>query len=493
MKKTLLTTALVLSALTTTVAQTLNINIGDVSYAIPASQAGDMPVSNGSTLTVGAKSYNIEDITSITVNYSQVEDNTVKVNYNGTSAKVIVSGNLAPYVTATVNNAHVKIIAAPTLQQSVTYTLSGTSANGSFYMDGDYAIDLVLNELHLTNPDSAAINIQDGKLIGVKLADGTTNSLADGLTNVAADDSDGHKAAFYTDGHTSWTGTGSLTITGNVKHAFDSDEYTLLNAGLGTITVAGAQGDGFHISQYFKMQGGTVNITSIGDGIDVEMKKSDKTDNGNMIIEGGTLNVTTTGDATKALKCDNNMVISGGVIKATTTGSAIYDASVADISSNSAAKCDGTFTMTNGTVTLSSSGAGGKGLNSTGAITISGGTLTSVTTGTIFVHGAEDSKPQSIKCDTDIILSGGTILSCASTNSGTAFKTDFRVLTNGATVMGIGNKATTPAATSTHGYKKYSGVNVTSGSTLSYDGVSFTIPSGYAISNAKVFVSSPSM
>jgi hypothetical protein len=59
--------------------------------------------------------------------------------------------------------------------------------------------------------------------------------------------------------------------------------------------------------------------------------------------------------------------------------------------------------------------------------------------------------------------------------------------------MGIGNKATTPAATSTHGYKKYSGVNVTSGSTISYDGVSFIIPSGYSISNAKVFVSSPSM
>ena len=336
---------MVLSALTTTVAQTLNINIGDVSYAIPASQAGDMPFNNGSTLTVGAKSYSIDDITSITVNYSQVEDNTVKVNYNGTSAKVIISGNLAPYVTATVNNAHVKIIADNALQQTVTYTLSGTSANGSFYMDGDYAIDLVLNELHLTNPDSAAINIQDGKLIGVKLADGTTNSLADGLTNVTIDDSDGHKAAFYTDGHTSWTGAGSLTLTGNVKHAFDSDEYTLLNAGLGTITVTGAPGDGFHISQYFKMQGGTVNITSTGDGIDVEKKKSDKTDNGNMMIEGGTLNVTTTGDATKALKCDNNMTISGGVIKATTTGSAIYDAAAADISSNSAAKCDGTFTM----------------------------------------------------------------------------------------------------------------------------------------------------
>ena len=123
----------------------------------------------------------------------------------------------------------------------------------------------------------------------------------------------------------------------------------------------------------------------------------------------------------------------------------------------------------------------------------SGGTLTVVTTGDVLEYGTLDTKPQAIKSDGNITLSGGTILSCASSDSGTAFKTDYAVLTNGATLMGIGGKATTGAATSTHGSKKYKDVNVKGGSTLSYDGVSFTIPSIYSNSSAKVIVSSASM
>jgi hypothetical protein len=116
-----------------------------------------------------------------------------------------------------------------------------------------------------------------------------------------------------------------------------------------------------------------------------------------------------------------------------------------------------------------------------------------VTTGSVYKSGEDDTKPQGIKSDGNITLSGGKVLSCASSDSGTAFKTDFYVYTNGATVMGIGGKATTPSSSSTHGYKKYSNVNVTGGSTLSYDGVTFTIPSLYSNSNGKVVVSSSSM
>ncbi|MBP5387868.1 MAG: carbohydrate-binding domain-containing protein [Prevotella sp.] len=491
MKKIL--TIAILSVLTLTAsAQTLRVNMGDVTYAIPASQAGDMLYQEGSTLKIGDKVYSLSDITTITIDNRSVSDNSVVVNYSGNTAKVEISGNIAPFITAKVNGAHVCVAATDDLVQNVTYTLSGNSNNGSFYMEGSQAMQLVLNNISLTNPDSAAINIQNGKMIGVELAAGTSNSLADGLTSVVDDGSDGHKCAFYINGHSSWTGSGSLTITGNVKHAYDSDEYTLLNEGLGVITV-NAIGDGFHINQYFKMLGGTLNITAAGDGIDVEKKKSDKTDNGYLTISGGTLTVTTTGNATKAMKCDSNMIVTGGVITASTSGTAIYEADVADISSNAAAKCDGTFTMSGGTMSLTSTGAGGKGINATGAISISGGTLTVVTTGKVFEYGTLDTKPQAIKSDQSITLSGGTILSCASEDSGTAFKTDYEVFTNGATLMGIGGKATTGAKSSTHGSKKYKDINVKGGSTQSYDGVTFTIPAIYSNTEAKIIVSSPSM
>ena len=475
------------------IGQTMRINMGDVTYAITASQAGEMTYNDGTTLTVCGKTYTLSELTNITIDDTAFDDNLVDVHYDGSSAKVVISGNLSPYLSATVKGAHVCIHTSDDLPFNVTYILAGNSSNGSFYMDGDHAMGLVFNQLSLINPDSAAINIQNGKLIGVRLADGTTNYLADGLTNVVDDGSDGHKAAFYVDGHTSWTGSGALTIVGNVKHGYVSDEYTLLNEGLGSITVTSAASDGFHINQYFKMEGGTVTISSTGDGIDVEKKKSDKEDNGKMMIDGGTLSVTTSGNATKALKCESDMVIIGGVITAITTGTAVYEAAANDISSNACAKCDGSFTMKGGTLTLTSTGDGGKGINSTGIITISGGQLTAVTTGDTYEYGTLDSKPHPIKSDGDIILSGGEILSCGSADKGTAFKTDFNVLTNGATLMGIGGKATTGSTASTHSSKKYTGVNVKGGSTLSYDGVTFKIPDNYNNASAKIIVSSPSM
>ena len=109
------------------------------------------------------------------------------------------------------------------------------------------------------------------------------------------------------------------------------------------------------------------------------------------------------------------------------------------------------------------------------------------------VRRAKSYKAGFVKSDSNITLSGGTILSCASPSSGTPLKTDFSVYTNGATVMGIGGKAVTPVSTSTCSFKKYSNVKVIGGSTLSYDGVSFSIPSIYNNSSAKVIVSSPNM
>ncbi|MBO4607553.1 MAG: carbohydrate-binding domain-containing protein [Prevotella sp.] len=474
-------------------AQTMNINMGNVTYAIPAEQAGEMIFSDATSLTIGQKTYRLADITNITTDGSTVSDNAVDVTYDGNTAKVRIAGNIAPHITATVNGAHVTVIANEALANEVTYTLSGSSSNGSFYMDGSYKMTLKLNGLTLVNPDSAAVNIQNGKLISVVLVNGTTNSLTDGLTSVADDDSDGHKAALYFDGHSEWSGSGSLTLTGKVKHAYSSDEYTLFGSGLGNVTVNSAVSDGLHINQYFQMLGGNVNITSTGDGIDVGAKKTEKELNGQLIISGGILKINTSGLATKGLKCDNNMTINGGTVTVTTTGSAYYDTSEADITSSAGAKCDGTFTMSGGTLSLTSTGAGGKGVNATGAVTFSGGTTTVVTTGAVYTYGADDTKPQGVKSDTNITLSGGTILVCASSDSGTAFKTDYSVLTNGATVMGVGGKATTPGAASTCNYKKYTGVKVTGGSTLSYNGVSFTIPAIYSNSSAKVLVSSASM
>ena len=487
---TLLGALVVSMALT---AQTMNVEMGQVTHCYKAAKTGRMSYNDSQHLTINGLTYTIGDITGITVDDSAVEEASVMVTYDGESAAVRISGDVAPFITAKVNGAHVTVLAASNLEQEITYTLSGSSTNGSFYMDGKLKATFVFNNLSLVNPDSAAVNLQCGKRLKIKLEDGTENVLADGI-NGANDGSDAHKAAFYINGHSEWTGGGKLTVLGTVKHALATDEYVEFGKKLGTVFFTTKNGDGLHVNEYFEMKGGIANFLCQGDGIDVEKKKSSEDErNGQIIISGGKLEIYSDGYANKGMKCEGDMLISDGNIYANTTGQAVYDAAENDISSCACAKPDGTFTMTGGEIKFISTGAGGKGINANGAITISGGTLTVVTLGDVFEDGSLDTKPHAIKCDADIVLEGGSVLSCASQEDGNAFKTDFYVFMNGATVMGVGGKKTSPATTSTCNFKNYKDVKVVGGQTLSYDGVTFTIPEGYSNSSAKIVVSSPSM
>lgn len=468
-------------------AQSLNVNIGEISYVHDAANTGDMTFSNGTTLTIEGKTYSISDIDGMEINNNSIEDNNVNITYNGNAAKVMVAGNIAKYLTITANGADVTILQDANVSDEITYTLTGNSSDGSFVMDGDYKATLALNNLTLTNANGAAIDIENGKRINVILSG----------TNTLADCSNGtHNACFYIDGHPEISGSGTLSVSGNTKHAITSGDYMLIESG--TINVNTAISDGLHIDQYFKMDGGNITIQATGDGIDCGFKGVNKgtkdtyENNGFIFINNGTLNITSTGDASKGLKCDSSVVVTGGNVNITTSGASYFDTTENDISSSSALKCGGSFTMSAGTVSLLSTGSGGKGLNATGEINISGGTLSAVTTGSRYKYDSEtDSKPQGIKSDGNIILSGGNIFAAVVNTKATTFKTDYTFKADGATIMGIGGKSVVPSGSQS--YKTYSSVGVTGGQTVSYNGVSFTVPSSYTVSGATVLVSSPNM
>ena len=70
----ILSAIMMLCLATAVSAQTLNIVVGNVTYAIPASEAGDMVYSNGSTLTVLNKTFTLTDITRMYADDSAVTD-----------------------------------------------------------------------------------------------------------------------------------------------------------------------------------------------------------------------------------------------------------------------------------------------------------------------------------------------------------------------------------------------------------------------------------
>ena len=144
-----LLTALLLTIAAT--AQTLNVKVGNVTYQFPASQTGDMTYTDGTTLTIMGKAFTLSDISSMTVDNTEVTDGAIGVTYNGSTATVTVAGNIAQYVTPTVSGAHVSIAQSSDLAEEITYTLSGTSSDGEFYTSGSYKATIELNGLTLTN------------------------------------------------------------------------------------------------------------------------------------------------------------------------------------------------------------------------------------------------------------------------------------------------------------------------------------------------------
>ena len=423
-------------------AQTLNVKVGSVTYQFPASQTGEMTYANGETVTIMGKTFSLTDITAMTVDNSKVSDGTIGVSYDGSTALVTVAGNVAQYVTPTVSGAHVSIAQSDDLAEEITYTLSGTSTDGEFYMSGSYKATIELNGLTLTNAtpvySGAAVHIQNGKRIKVKIVTGTTNTLSDASTG-------SQKGCLYIKGHAEFAQKGTLNVVGNVKHGIKTGEYfTIKNA---TINVTSAAGDGISCAEYFLMESGTINISGTqddgiqcdidGDASTGETTDHEDEDSGNIYISGGTINITVTADAAKGIKGEGDMKISGGDITVKTTGGGVWDSTKVKTKASACLGADGNMTISGGTLNLTSTGAGGKGINGDGTFTATGGTIVVKTSGNAVVASSNGtlsivnssqqldkydsdykSSPKGIKIDGAIIISDNAVIFVTTTGAG---------------------------------------------------------------------------
>lgn len=431
-------------------AQTLNVVTGNITTQYTAAQAGEMTYSdNGASLTINGKTYSTSEITKIYTDATEVSENTVSISYSGSSASVIISGDCAQYLTATVSGAHVSIVQGD-VSNEVTYTLSGLSGDGEFYMEGSYKATVELNGLTLTNPSGAAINIQDGKRIDVKVEGGTENTLTD-CTN------GDQKACLVIKGHAEFKGKGTLNIYGNTKHGIKTGEYmTVKNC---TINVLSAEGDGIHANEYFLMESGTINISGIGDdGLQAELDGTTNTgettdhedeDSGNIYIEGGSITITNSAAGGKGIKADGNLTISDGTINVTVTGSNVKSGT--DTTAAKGIKADGSITISGGTINvyaknheaieskstmnitggIISATSSDDALNSASHMTISGGYVMGVSTGN-----------DGIDANGNMYIKGGIVYASCSGSPEVALDANteggYKLYIEGGTVVAIG-------------------------------------------------------
>ena len=319
-------------------------------------------------------------------------DNSVQVVYNGTSATVTVADNISQYLTVTQQGAHVSIAQSDSVASEITYTLSGTSTDGEFYMSGSYKATVELNGLTLTNAtpvySGAAVHIQNGKRINVKVITGTTNTLVDAASG-------SQKGCLYVKGHAEFKQQGTLNVVGNVKHAIKAGEYiSLKNA---TLNITSAVGDGISCNQYFLMQSGAINISGTGDdGIQCDLDGDTATaitedhedeDSGNIYIEGGNITVNCAAIAAKGIKAAGDIFISGEpVIDVTTSGNGEWDEDDLETKAACGISADGDIDISGGTLTLTATGSGGKGMKCDSVLTISGGDITVTTSGGLYYN-----------------------------------------------------------------------------------------------------------
>ena len=245
--------------------------------------------------------------------------------------------------------------------ENVVYYLTGSASNGFFKLYSSKKQAIHLYNLSLTNSSGAAINNQSGKRTFVYVEG--SNTLADGSSAAySTSNNEDMKAVLFSEGQLVFSGSGSLQITANnsqEKSCIASDDYVrIMNSPSITVSTGSSAGHGIRGKEYVQLSSGTTSISSAG-----AMKKG--------------------------ITSEDYVLVEGGTHTIKVTGKVAYDSEDSEYKGTAGIKADNYFGMTGGTVTITNSGAGGKGIRAgsedydgdISASYISGGSLSITTTG----------------------------------------------------------------------------------------------------------------
>ena len=413
-----------------TIADSVSLNGNNVVFTATNGETKTMPNTEVSKVTLG-------EATSV-----------VEVKYNGSDAEII---NPFAFEGVTVTKVGADVVVTSTSTSEITYELTGATTTGSLKVYSDTKFNLNMNNVSITNDDGAAINVQTGKKCTVNLIGTSTLADATFYTTVSGED---QKGCFFSEGQIIFTGNGTLNVTGNYKHGICSDDYIDIQGG--NVNIVKAANDGIRVNDYFLMTDGSLTTAATGDGIDG--------DAGYIQIDGGTMNITVSTADTKGIKCDSIITVNGGDITLTVpaaqgkgfktkqtmtmnggTITANMTGDVAIVSNDpsycTAIKTDVDFVQTNGTINITHSGAGGRGISADGNVNLKGGNLSVTVTGGNGTYtntsGVTDNyAPTCVSADANINVNGGNITLNVKANSAKGFKSDLNTNISGGTITG---------------------------------------------------------
>ena len=222
-------------------------------------------------------------------------------------------------------------------------------------------------------------------------------------------------------------GTASTGITTN--HEDEDTGNIYISGGTINVAVTAAATKGIKAAGDMYVSGGAITATTSGGGAwDSDNSKTKScaglSADGNIAISGGTLTLTSTGAGGKGISGDGTLVVSDSAdITISTSGQAVVASSSGSLStvSNSSSldrystnyksspkgiKIDGVINITGGKIAVTTTGAGGEGIESKSTMEISGGE--------VVVNSSDDA----INAASHLTVSGGMVYARATNNDG---------------------------------------------------------------------------
>ncbi len=350
--------------------------------------------------TTSSGGVNIDDVDNLDTNY----DRTVNVVFATAGATVSGTGDS---LLATVSGNDVTIRNMGT--EKVLYNVSGTTTDGFLKIYSGRKQAIRLDGVAIKNTRGAAINIQGheatpNKGKRVDLIVNGSNSVADGSSYSLTPSDEDEKGVIFSEGQVVVSGSGTLSVTATGKNGICSDDYVAFLDGC-TVSISSSAGHAVRGKDYILVSGGTVDIDVSANG-------------------------------KKGFSSDSLVCFAGGVTTIAVTGSTIVENG--DTSGTAGVKADQLFEMNDGSLVITNSGSGGKGISCDGPAYFRGGEVNIAVTGSNYGSssggggghgpgggggwGGNSSNnsvgAKGIKCDGNIEISGGVITVTASKHEG---------------------------------------------------------------------------